>query len=132
MAPKNPFRASLSDKAKKKLERIIIHEEQKAGLDAQGEQIKLTPKEIIENLIDVRFELIAGEVTNRQRLGGLNDEIVALRAEVKELRALLEARSIQDDAFRTAVTAEMGRLTRQVELMIKGIKPGGTYVPEQS
>jgi len=86
MPAKHPFRASLGDVAKKKLDVIIEYEEKKAGLDSEGKQIKLTPKEIIEELINVRHELIAGGVTNRQRLGGMSDELKALRAEIIELK----------------------------------------------
>ena len=90
MPAKHPFRASLGDVAKKKLDVIIEYEEKKAGLDSDGKQIKLTPKEIIEELINVRHELIAGGVTNRQRLGGIEEAVSEVSASIKVMSDKLE------------------------------------------
>lgn len=123
MPPKNPFRASLSDKAKKMLAKIVEYEEGKVGLDANGQQIKLTPKEIIEDLVSKRHELLEGGVTNRQRLGGMNDELVSLRGEVTLLRELMEAQTAAHIEFRNAMIQEVARLTHQIMLMRQGVNP---------
>ncbi len=90
MPAKHPFRASLGDVARKKLDKIIEYEEKKAGLDTEGNQIKLTPKTIIEDLIDVRYELIEGGVTNRQRLGGIEEAVSEVSASIKIMNGKLE------------------------------------------
>lgn len=90
MPAKHPFRASLGDVARKKLDKIIEYEEGKAGLDTEGNQIKLTPKEIIEEMINVRHELIEGGVTNRQRLGGIEAAVSEAADAIKVMSGKLE------------------------------------------
>ncbi len=90
MPSKYMVRASLSETARKKLDAIVAHEQAKFAPDIDGNPIPLKDTKIIEGLIDVRYELIAGGVTNRQRLGGMSDELSALRAEIIELKETIK------------------------------------------
>jgi len=86
MPAKNRFSAYPDDVAKQKLEVIRKHEQDKAGTKPDGTPIKITDTWLLQDFVDVRHEAVAGGVTNRQKLGGMSDELKALRAEIIELK----------------------------------------------
>lgn len=90
MPPKNRFSAYPGDVTKQKLEVIRKHEQDKAGTTPDGKPIKITDTWLLQDFVDVRHEAVAGGVTNRQKLGGMSDEITALRSEIVELKQTIE------------------------------------------
>lgn len=83
MPAKHKFQAYPGDVTWQKLEDIRKHEADKSG-------VKITDSWLLQNFVEVRHELIAGGVTNRQRLGGMSDELKALRAEIIDLKQTIK------------------------------------------
>jgi hypothetical protein len=83
MPAKHKFQAYPGEVTWQKLEDIRKYETEKSN-------VKITDSWLLQNFVEVRHELIASGVTNRQRLGGVVDELSAVRAEIIELKQTIE------------------------------------------
>lgn len=79
MPAKHKFQAYPGDVTWQKLEEIRKYEADKSG-------VKINDSWLLQSFVEVRHEAVAGGVTNRQKLGGMSDELSALRTEIIELK----------------------------------------------
>lgn len=111
MPPKNRFQAYPGDVTKQKLEVIRKHEQDKAGTTEDGKPIKINDTWLLQNFVDVRHELIAGNVTNRQRLGGLEESVSKLTDAVTAL--------VEKDSVRSSDIAEIKQMLKSLTEELK-------------
>ena len=86
---KNPFRAYLSDAAKKQLEVIRQHEQDKIGLGPDGQPVRLSDTWMAEEFIKVRHEALTAGRSNRERIADIVAAVTTMDEKIDRLITFL-------------------------------------------